>query len=141
MSGKAVEKLKRRSRVFLREARRLLEEGEYDLACFNAEQALQLFVKSTVLRLLGEEIRGHGVRSILGYLAGRLREMNYRELAERIAKTVSDCRYGLVLLEDAYVDARYGLRSFSEEEAREAIRIVEEFIRLLEDVEENVWMG
>ena len=74
MSGELAEKLRRRASVFLREAEKLLEEGEYDIACFNAEQSLQLYVKSVLLKLFGEAPRIHGVRELLGYLARRLHQ-------------------------------------------------------------------
>lgn len=51
MSGEIVERLRRRAQVFLDEAGRLLEMGEYDLACFAAEQAAQLYLKSVYARL------------------------------------------------------------------------------------------
>ena len=37
MSGEYVELLKSRSRVSLREAERLFQEGEFDIACFSIE--------------------------------------------------------------------------------------------------------
>ena len=40
MSRELAEKLRHRAMAFLREAKRFLEEGEHDLACFSAEQAL-----------------------------------------------------------------------------------------------------
>ncbi len=58
--------------MFLREATRLLNEGEYDIACFFAEQALQLRLEALLLRILGHVLRGHGVRELLGLLVKAL---------------------------------------------------------------------
>ncbi|PSN82465.1 hypothetical protein B9Q13_01005 [Candidatus Marsarchaeota G2 archaeon ECH_B_SAG-G16] len=50
MSGKRVERLKRRALRLLEDARADFEQGFYDLSCFHSEQALQLFVKGFTLR-------------------------------------------------------------------------------------------
>ena len=80
MSGRYPDLLKRRAESMMRLAERLLGEGEYDLAVLNAEYAAQLYIKSVLLRLTGEEWRGHGIRTLLGAVAlaaqgGRLRDV------------------------------------------------------------------
>ncbi len=141
MSGELVEKLMHRARVFLREARRLLEEGEYDLSCFSAEQAAQLYVKAVILKLFGEVPRIHGVRELLGYLARKLVEHGYEWASSSISDFVKENRAILSVLEDAYVDARYGATSFSKEEAERAIGVVAKLMEVLEKVVSDVWMG
>ena len=140
MSGELVEKLRHRAAVFLREAERFLEEGEYDLACFCADQAAQLYLKSLLLKLFGEAPRIHGVRELLGLLASRLHREGFGEEAVKIKKFVEENRYALSLLEDACIDARYSARSFTEE-AREALSASSRLIELLREVERRVWMG
>lgn len=61
MSGDYPILLRRRAESMFRLAEKLLNEGEYDLAVFNAEYAAQLYVKSILYRLSGEEWRGHSV--------------------------------------------------------------------------------
>ena len=142
MSGVLVEKLRRRAMVFLREARRLAEEGEYDLSVFNAGQAAQLYTKAIIARLLGEAPpRVHGVRELLGYLARGLRDAGYREEAELIAEFVRRHRDTLSMLEDAYTDARYGVVEFTAGDAEEALSTFEELIQILRRVEERVSGG
>ncbi len=141
MSGELVEKLRHRAMVFLREAKRFLEEGEYDLACFSAEQAVQLYLKSVFLKLFGEAPRIHGVRELLGLLASRLRQEEFKEEAVEIKEFTRENRYALSVLEDAYIDARYTIRGFTEEEAREALSVSLKLVELLEEIEKHVWMG
>ena len=66
MSGEYALLLRRRALSMLRLAERLIDETEYDLAVLNAEYATQLYVKSFLLRLAGEEWRGHSIRALLG---------------------------------------------------------------------------
>ncbi|MEM4970844.1 MAG: HEPN domain-containing protein [Sulfolobales archaeon] len=58
MSGEYAILLRRRALSMLRLAERLVGEAEYDLAVLNAEYAAQLYVRSFLLRLAGEEWRG-----------------------------------------------------------------------------------
>lgn len=107
MSGKRVERLKRRALRLLEDARADFEQGFYDLSCFHSEQALQLFVKAIVFELFAKEYAGHGLRELLGYLSKLLRESDYNELAERIDEHIRNNRSLLVDLENSYIDARY----------------------------------
>lgn len=94
-----VDTLKKRSAAFLEEARHALDRGFYDVACFLAEQALQLGLKARLLELLGEYPRTHSVRKLLGELG---RVTGSRELEEFAARN----RAWLIALEDVYVAAR-----------------------------------
>ena len=142
MSGVLVGKLRRRAEVFLKEAKRLLEGEEYDIACFNAEQALQLYLKSVILRVFGEMPRIHGVRELLGYLARRLyEEEEYKGYAAILKEFTRENRYSLSVLEDAYIDARYTTRGFSKREVKDSLTTVYKLIELLRRIENEIWMG
>ncbi len=69
MTSQVYEALIRRARVLLREAERLLVEGEYDLSLVMAEQAVQLAIKAEIYKLIGEIPKGHMHRRLIGYLA------------------------------------------------------------------------
>ena len=84
MSGRYPDLLKRRAESMMRLAERLLSEGEYDLAVLNAEYAARLYVKSVLLRLTGEEWKGHGVRTLLGAVALATQGGGLRDVAEEI---------------------------------------------------------
>ena len=89
MSGEYVELLKNRSKVFLREAERLFQENEFDIACFNIEQAFQLYLKALIIRLTGENLRTYSIRSLLGYLIKKLKELGFEECSKKLKMKTS----------------------------------------------------
>jgi HEPN domain-containing protein len=74
MSYNYWELLWRRARRFLTRAERDLVDGDYDGACFNAEQAVQLGVNATIYRIFGVKSRIHSGRSLLAQLRNLLYE-------------------------------------------------------------------
>jgi len=56
------------SRSFLRVAKRDLEEGEYNLAMFHAEQVLQLCAKYKLYLKYGDYPKTHRLKELLGAL-------------------------------------------------------------------------
>lgn len=105
--------LMRRSRSMLRLARRLLSDGEYDLAVLNANYAAQLFVKAFIYKVAGEEVRGHSLRVSLGLLASTLEGEGFREEAEMLIAYVRSNRRVVAELEEGYVRSVYGVYSYS----------------------------
>ena len=75
--------LRKRSNSMLRLAEELLSRGEADLAALNAGYAVQLYVKSILYRVSGEEWRGHNIRLLLGALSMILEQQGFRREAER----------------------------------------------------------
>lgn len=74
MSYKEADLLKGRSQRMLVSARNSLTMGDFDIAAFMAEQALQLFLKSTIFEITGEIPGTHALRellSVIGDLLGR----------------------------------------------------------------------
>ncbi|NOZ89184.1 MAG: HEPN domain-containing protein [Crenarchaeota archaeon] len=141
MSGDYYRVLVRRARAFLVEARRLLEEGEPDLAAFSAEQAVQLRLKALLFRLTGSVPRSHSLRLLLGRLREALRVADLEGLALLVEKETARLRAGLGELEEAYTVARYGAVEYSVEEAAELVAVAEELWRLLEEVERQAAEG
>ena len=60
-----VDRLLRRAKRFRRDAVAAYNEGYYDVACFYAEQAVQLKIKAYILRNLGFMPRIHVIRELL----------------------------------------------------------------------------
>ncbi len=138
-SMRDVELLRRRSAGFLSHAREALQRGEYDLACFFAEQALQLRLKALLLRMLGVLPRTHGLRELLGILSGALGEHGRRDLAREVSGLARDFRSQLRILEEAYVGSRYLAREYAPEDASESVDLVGRVCRLIDRVEEEVF--
>ncbi|MFZ8788609.1 MAG: HEPN domain-containing protein [Acidilobaceae archaeon] len=98
MSSRYWELLWKRARRFMVRAERDLIEGDFDGACFNSEQALQLAVKATIYRVYGVKMRIHSTKTLLSQLRNMLYESGRHDLADVIGKIVSDYRRELELL-------------------------------------------
>ncbi len=135
MSGVLVEKLKKRSRDFYAEALRV---ENHDLAMLFLEQAAQLYIKAVILELLGELVRGHNLRELLGFLSNKLLVNGYEEEARLINEFVAQYRSELIVLEEAYTIARYSAISYDKEIVDKMAKIVEKLYELLDKVCESV---
>jgi len=141
MSGKYPDLLRRRAESMIRLAERLLGEDEYDLAVLNAEYSAQLYVKSTLFRLSGEEWRGHGVRTLLGAVALVIEESRIRNLAEEIIDFTRRNRRILAELEEAHTRSIYGALEYSEEQAKTIVESAKSVIELMKKIEEEIFGG
>ena len=132
-SGELVSRLRRRAAGMLEGARWRLSRGEYDLACFEAEQAAQLALKALILEVLGSAPRIHDLGELLGMMHRVLSEAGLVEQAGRVADFARERRRGVWLLSDAYYRGRYGYIDYSRGEAEECIAVAEEVMRLVEE--------
>jgi len=136
MSGNYPGLLKRRAESMMRLAVRLLREGEFDLAVLNAEYAVQLYIKSLLYRLSGEEWRGHSVRTLLGALALILEENRLNDVAERIYDFTRRNRRILAELDEAHTRSIYGAFEYSKDQARVIVDAAQSIIKLVKGIEE-----
>jgi len=83
MSGEYGVLLRERALSALKWAQRAYDEGDYDFAALHAEYAVQLYLKSILYRIMGEEVRGHYVRELFGLLAASLMEQGLENIAMR----------------------------------------------------------
>ena len=125
-----VEILKRRGLAMLGYAREALGRGHYDLAMFFSEQALQLFIKAVVLRLLGYTPRTHGIKELPGVVATALRELGKVDAAVKIAEASRRRRREFATLEEAYITSRHLAREFEKEEAEKALETATDLKKL-----------
>lgn len=124
MSLKEVNVLRRRAEAFLRNADRLLDEGEWDLAVFCLEQYCQLLLKYKLLVKRGSYPRSHSLRRLI------------RELGEHAPKVLVlvkdlDKLHYVARLEEAYIASRYLPYEYEEREVRDLYRFVVEVFRPL----------
>jgi HEPN domain-containing protein len=115
-----VQKLEKRSRRFLLNAERDFKEGEFDSAMFNAEQALQLFLKAKILAKGIEFPKTYEIRKLLEFLS---------KLENKTLELSKEDERILEMLEEAYISSRYLPFSFSEEEAKKAIELVKKVMK------------
>ena len=137
VSGEYYRLLVRRAGVFMEVAESLLERGVYDLAVFNAEQAVKLRLKSILYRLWGLTPRSHSIRWLLGMLRDSLLKAGLVKAAERIDEFVRANRVLLSALEDAYTLARYGHMEYEQEIVSKLVRLAKNLLGLLEEVERD----
>ena len=125
MHKEQVQILFERSKNFLEIAKSRLEKKDWDLACFNAEQAAQLYLKATILEISGEIPRIHYIRQLISILA-------------QVSETKINLeRKTLMALESAYFLSRYHTVRYLEEDAVEIIAIAEEVIRIVGDIRDR----
>jgi HEPN domain-containing protein len=122
MHKKEVDLLVKRSKEFLDTAKDRFKKSSWDLTCFMAEQATQLFLKAIILEKSGEHPRTHSIRELfamIGYL---------------IKKEIKYDRKAMAFLESAYFNSRYLSFTYNKEDAKNAIKIAEEVIEIVENV-------
>lgn len=121
--------LRRRAERFLIRAERDFNEGDFDGTCFNSEQAIQLFVKAVLYRVFGVRMRVHSSKALLAQLRNMLYEAGRYDLANVIGDVVSSCREGLELLEESYIEGRYGEFEYLESQGRVCLEVAKKVLR------------
>ncbi len=129
----------RRARSYLRTAKLRIEWGDYDLACLDVEQALQLYLKAVLVELFGTETRVHGVLEHLAILRRELATAGYGRLATRLSDMVRGNRSIIDLLDESYIGARYTVSiEYTREDALKALEFADKLVRLLEEIRREV---
>lgn len=139
MSGDYPMLLRRRALNALRWAERALEEGDYDTAAREAEYAAQLYLKSVIYRILGEEVRGHNIRELLGVLASALLEEGFSEEAGMLADYTRRKRRELAELSEAHARATYGLAEYTRAAAELLVRVARDVVETLRELEGRIF--
>ena len=126
MSFEEAELLRRRAESFLRNALRLIEEGEADIAVFSLEQYCLLILKYKLLVYTGSYPRTHSIRLLIREL-GRV--------DSRILVLVSDVRnlHYVARLEEAYISSRYLPYKYTIEEVKDISRFILEVFKPIVD--------
>jgi HEPN domain-containing protein len=129
VSYREVSLFRDRSLRMLNSARRSLVDGDYDIAAFMADQAVQLYLKSVIFELTGEVPRVHAIRRLMRLL----REL-YGE-PDLFDDFVRENRSLLIRLEEAYISSRYLPREYERDEAEELVDFAEEAIGFIKSIE------
>ena len=126
MSFEEAELLRSRAESFLRNAQRLIEEGEADIAIFSLEQYCQLILKYKLLVYTGSYPRTHSLRQLIREL-GRV--------DPRILVLVNDVKnlHYVARLEEAYISSRYLPYEYTIEEVKDISRFVLEVFKPIVD--------
>ena len=127
MSADEAEILRMRAHVFLRNAKRLLDEGEYDLAAFNIEQFCQLILKYKLLIRTGTYPRTHSIIRLL-------RDLDKLVPEKKIARFIDSEIILLTKMEDAYIGSRYLPRRYERREVEELLKLADKLEEVIRDV-------
>ncbi|MEM4668202.1 MAG: HEPN domain-containing protein [Nitrososphaerota archaeon] len=128
MSYSEVSLLRDRALRMLKSGRRSLLEGDYDIAAFIADQAVQLYMKSVIFELTGELPRVHVVRQLINILRDLLEDPDVFD------GFVRENRSLLIRLEEAYISSRYMPRKYDREEAEELLDFAEKVIEFVKSI-------
>lgn len=117
MEKEFYEKLKKRAEDFFEEAKLDFKLQKFDLCIFHLEQATQLFLKSFLLRKIGDFPKTHELLELFNECEKV--EEKLKEIKKRNLLVIS-------LLRDAYIASRYLPRSYSKEECEVAFKLWKE---------------
>ena len=131
MSFEEAEVIRRRAEAFLRNAERLMDENEWDLAVFNLEQYCQLILKYKLLIRTGSYPRTHSLRALIRALGQQTRKI--LELVENEKHL-----HYIARLEEAYITSRYLPYTYEEREVVDLYKfVVEVFKHYVESCEDS----
>lgn len=126
-----IEYLKKRGEEFLKTSEYHIDNEMYDLAAFDLEQALQLFLKYTIFLKIKTYPPTHSLKSLFKILSETYD--NEKEL-NKILKN----KYQLIgNLEQSYISSRYLPYSYTKEEVLEFKKFVNEVVEFLEKLWEE----
>ncbi len=125
MSVEDAEILKERALKFLKNAERLLDDGVYDLAAFNLQQFVELYLKYKLFLIAGEYPKTHSLKRLIKEIGKFLRkEQEVREFLEENIDRIAN-------LENAYITARYIPTEFERKEVENMLEVakkIREFV-------------
>ena len=117
----------KRAKDFLVEAEEAIQNNRFDLSSFFAEQAVQLYLKAVLLKIVGDYPKTHYIRVLLSRLSQVLPD-DKRILLEDFMKRN---RAKISELEDTYITARYIPKIFGKDDAIDLVNLAKELINLV----------
>ncbi len=115
------------SRADLKHCKSSIEIGDYNWACFAAQQAIEKALKALILHVLGEYPRGHDLVKLYNMVRNRVSlELNIADLA-RVSSYYTQARYPNAGIERPS-------QEITREQALEAARIAEVVIDEIERI-------
>lgn len=121
-----IKTFKERADAFLDTALYNFQKRRYDLAAFDVEQAIQLYVKTKLLELTGEFPRTHDLVVLLKELSSVFKR---NEVEEFIKKEMES----MAKMADIYITSRYYTREFYKEEIENLFSFAKRVKELLGD--------
>ncbi|MBU5688101.1 MAG: HEPN domain-containing protein [Candidatus Aenigmarchaeota archaeon] len=120
--------LKKRAIDFLENGKRNLYEGKFDLAAFNLEQSIQLFLKYLIFQKKGDYPKTHSLKSLFKEISEYIKD--FEKILKSNVEIIGD-------LESAYIGARYLPIEFLKEEVEKMVEFSEKIKNLVEKHEKK----
>ena len=128
MSIEDVEILKERSLKFLRNAEKLLNDDIYDLAAFNLQQFVELYLKYKLFLIAGEYPKTHSLKRLIKEIGKFLKkEQEVRTFIEENIDRLSN-------LENAYITARYIPTEFERREVENMLEVAKKIMEFVDQL-------
>ena len=109
-----------KSRRFLLNAERNMDEGFIDIGAFSANQSLEIYLKALLLNESGDYPHTRDVKILLRNLA----DLSNVDVKNKIELFLNEKSLVLSLLQDAYLTSRYFSTSYSSDDLNEMISVV-----------------
>ncbi len=127
-----IEYLKKRGEEFLKTSEYHLNNEMYDLAAFDLEQALQLFLKYTIFLKIKTYPPTHSLKSLFKMLG---ETYNKEKELDKVLKN----KYQLIgNLEQSYISSRYLPYTYTKEEVFEFQKFLNEVVEFLKELWEEI---
>ncbi|AEA46807.1 HEPN domain-containing protein [Archaeoglobus veneficus] len=126
MSVEEIEILRDRAEKFLRNGEYLLHSGVFDLAAFNIQQFVELYLKYKLFLLAGDYPKTHSIKKLLkeiGKITGKL---------EKIRAFMEENIDGISNLENAYITSRYIPSEFERKEVENMLDLAKRIRELVD---------
>ncbi len=117
MGIEEIEILRERAFKFLKNAEHLIESGIYDIAAFNIQQFVELYLKYTLFKKVGDYPKTHSIKRLMkeiGKASGKIDAIEefMRENIDRISN-----------VENAYITSRYIPSEFEKIEVENMLKL------------------
>ena len=109
-----------KSRRFLLNAERNMDEGFIDIGAFSVNQSLEIYLKALLLKESGDCPHTHDIKILLRNLA----DLSNLDVKENIELFLKEKSLVLSLIQDAYLTLRYFSTSYSSDDLNEMISVI-----------------
>ncbi|QGA55548.1 HEPN domain-containing protein [Sulfolobus sp. E5-1-F] len=113
------------AKQFLEQGKFSLQRGFYNLVLFNIEQSIQLNLKYLIYSLTGDFPKTQKISDLFKFIKILNNPCNLYDFYENNKDFIS-------IIEFSYISSRYLPQSFSEEDAKKAIKLGEDFDMMIE---------
>jgi len=128
MSIDDFEILKERSEKFLKNAEQLIDQEIYDLAAFNIQQSVELYLKYKLLLSVGSYPKTHSIKRLLREIGKATNKI------DKVARFIEENIDRISNLENAYIMSRYYPSEFEKREVENMLSVAKSIRKLVDEL-------